>query len=203
MPTPSLLKKKGLFVVDDSIGISLLTALNYYENKGSYLLITSNLYKAQSIYSKLCSFVPQKDVLLFPSDELIRAEMLAQTKEMVATRLYTLNELINGRGKIVVANLASATRFLPNPSVFKELTIDFEVGGHYDILEIKKKLVKAGYSLVNKIDQSLQFASRGDIIDIFSVNYDKPIRIEFFDDEIESIRFFEHPKLSKPIFFIS
>lgn len=191
MSTPSLLKKKGHFVVDDSIGISLLTALNYYENKGNYLLITSNLYKAQSIYSKLCSFVPQKDVLLFPSDELIRAEMLAQTKEMVATRLYTLNELLNGRGKIVVANLASATRFLPNPDVFKTLTIDFEVGGHYDISKIKKQLIKAGYLLVNKIDQSLQFASRGDIIDIFSVNYDKPIRIEFFDDEIESIRFFE------------
>ena len=191
MSTPSLLKKKGLFVVDDSIGISLLTALNYYENKGSYLLITSNLYKAQNIYSKLCSFVPEKDVLLFPADELIRAETLAQTKEMVATRLYTLNELLNHRGKIVVANLASATRFLPNPEVFKNLTIDFEVGKHYDILEIKKQLVKAGYYLVNKIDQSLQFASRGDIIDIFSVNYDKPIRIEFFDDEIESIRFFE------------
>ena len=191
MSTPSLLKKKGHFVVDDSIGISLLTALNYFQNKGNYLLITSNLYKAQSIYSKLCSFVPQKDVLLFPSDELIRAEMLAQTKEMVATRLYTLNELLNGRGKIVVANLASATRFLPNPDVFKSLTIDFEVGGHYDISKIKKQLIKAGYLLVNKIDQSLQFASRGDIIDIFSVNYDKPIRIEFFDDEIESIRFFE------------
>ena len=191
MSTPSLLKKKGHFVVDDSIGISLLTALNYYENKSNYLLITSNLYKAQSIYSKLCSFVPQKDVLLFPADELIRAEMLAQTKEMVATRLYTLNELLNGHGKIVVANLASATRFLPNPDVFKTLTIDFEVGGHYDISKIKKQLIKAGYLLVNKIDQSLQFASRGDIIDIFSVNYDKPIRIEFFDDEIESIRFFE------------
>ena len=86
MPTPSLLKKKGHFVVDDSIGISLLTALNYYENKGNYLLVTSNLYKAQNIYSKICSFVPEKDVLLFPSDELIRAETLAQTKEMVATR---------------------------------------------------------------------------------------------------------------------
>ena len=121
MPTPSLLKKKGHFVVEDSIGISLLTALNYYENKGSYLIVTSNLYKAQSIYSKLCSFIPKNDVLLFPADELIRAEMLAQTKEMVATRLYTLNELINKRGKIVVANLASATRYLPDIDLFKTM----------------------------------------------------------------------------------
>ena len=189
--TPSLLEKKGHFVVDDSIGISLLTALNYYENNGRYLLITSNLYKAQHIYSLLCSFICSKDVLLFPSDELIRAETLAQTKEMTAHRLYVLNELLNGRGRIVVANIASATRYLPNPDTFKNYTIEFHVGGHYDIHEIKKQLVAAGYLMVSKVDQSLQFASRGDILDIFSVNYDKPIRIEFFDDEVESIRIFE------------
>ena len=189
--TPSLSVKKGHFVVDDSIGISLLVAANYYQSKDNYLLITSNLYKAQELYSLICSFVDEKDVLLFPSDELIRAETLAQTKEMIAHRLYVLNELVNNRGRIVIANLASATRYLPNPEEFKKNTIDFNVGGHYDIPDIKKRLIKAGYSLVSKIDQSLQFASRGDILDIFSVNYDNPLRIEFFDDEIESIRFFD------------
>ena len=189
--TPSLSIKKGHFVVDDSIGISLLTAFNCYKNKDKYLLITSNLYKAQKIYSLISSFLPKEDVLLFPADELIRAETLAQTKEMVSQRLYVLNELLNGRGRIVIANIASATRYLPNPETFKTQTIDFEVGEHYDIHSLKKLLIQAGYSLVNKIDQSLQFAVRGDILDIFSVNYDKPIRIEFFDDEVESIRFFE------------
>ena len=189
--TPSLSVKRGNFVVDDSIGISLLTALNYFENNDKYLLITSNLYKAQEIYSLICSFIDEKDVLLFPADELIRAETLAQTKEMVAHRLFVLNELINNRGRIVIANIASATRYLPSPELFQENTIDLKVGEHYDIRDIKKRLIKAGYNLVSKIDQSLQFATRGDILDIFSVNYDKPIRIEFFDDEIESIRFFE------------
>ena len=189
--TPSLLAKKGHFVVDDFIGISLLTALNYVNNKGKYLLVVSNLYKAQQIYSLITSFVNQEDVLLFPSDELIRAETLAQTKEMVSQRLYVLNELCEGRGKIVIANLASATRYLPDPKLFKETAVNLKVGEHYDIQELKKRLIKAGYYRVNKVDQSLQFASRGDILDIFSVNYDKPIRIEFFDDEIESIRFFE------------
>ena len=127
--TPSLSVKKGHFVVDDSIGISLLVASNYFQNKDNYLLITSNLYKAQELYSLICSFVDEKDVLLFPSDELIRAETLAQTKEMVAHRLYVLNELVNKRGRIVIANLASATRFLPDPDIFKENTIDLRVGG--------------------------------------------------------------------------
>ena len=54
-----------------------------------------------------------------------------------------------------------------------------------------KTLIENGYQRVNKIDQTLQFALRGDILDIYSVNAINPIRIEFFGDEIESIRYFD------------
>ena len=106
-------------------------------------------------------------------------------------RLFVLNEIIRGRAKIVVANLASACRFLPDPVLFSEKSIDFVKGQKYDLGEIKKNLIKNGYLKVSKVDQSLQFASRGDILDIYSVNNDNPVRIEFFDDEIESIRYFD------------
>ena len=183
--------KKGHFVVDDNIGISLLTALSFKQDNGQYLLITSNLYKAQKIYQNLVSILGSKDVLLFPTDELIRAQTLAQSKEMVAQRLYVLNEIIKGRAKIVVANLASAVRYLPNPITFSNKSLEFKKGKSYDLSVVKKDLVKSGYLKVNKIDQSLQFANRGDILDIYSVNYDNPVRIEFFGDEVESIRFFD------------
>ena len=140
------------------------------------------------------SFLSKDDVLLFPSDELIRAETIAQSKEMSAHRLYVLDEILKRKNVIVVANLSSALRFLPNPSLFKEMTFDLKVGGHYNIADVKKKLILNGYSLVNKIDQSLQFAIRGDVLDIFSVNNDYPVRIEFFDDEVESIRYFDIAK---------
>ena len=192
--TPLLQRRTGHFVVDDNNGIALLVASNYRLNKGSYLLVASNLFKAQKIYSSLVSFLSKEDVLLFPSDELIRAETIAQSKEMSAHRLYVLDEILKRKDVIVVANLSSALRFLPNPELFKKQTFTIKVGGHYNILDIKKKLISDGYSLVNKIDQSLQFALRGDVLDIFSVNNDNPVRIEFFDDEIESIRYFDIAK---------
>ena len=192
--TPLLERKKGHFVVDDNNGISLLIASNYRLNKGSYLVVASNLFKAQKIYSSLVSFLSNDDVLLFPSDELIRAETIAQSKEMSAHRLYVLDEILKRKNVIVVANLSSALRFLPSPRLFKDSTFELKVGAHYNIQDIKKKLVTDGYSLVNKIDQSLQFAVRGDVLDIFSVNNDYPVRIEFFDDEVESIRYFDIAK---------
>ena len=192
--TPLLQRRKGHFVVDDNNGIALLVASSYHLNKGSYLLVASNLFKAQKIYSSLVSFLSKDEVLLFPSDELIRAETIAQSKEMSAHRLYVLDEILKRKNVIVVANLSSALRYLPSPTLFKEQTFSLKVGGHYNILDIKKKLISDGYSLVNKIDQSLQFAIRGDVLDIFSVNNDNPVRIEFFDDEIESIRYFDIAK---------
>ena len=171
-----------------------MVASNYRLNKGSYLLVTSNLFKAQKLYSSLVAFLSNEDVLLFPSDELIRAETIAQSKEMSAHRLYVLDEILKRKNVIVVANLASALRYLPDPILFKKRTFSLEVGKHYDIQEIKRTLISDGYSLVNKIDQSLQFAIRGDVLDIFSVNNDYPVRIEFFDDEIESIRYFDIAK---------
>ena len=189
--TPLVQRKKGHFVVDDNNGIALLIAANYKESKGSYLLVTTNLFKAQKLYSSLVSFLSKDDVLLFPCDELIRAETIAQSKEMSAHRLYVLDEILKRKNVIVIANLASACRYLPDRILFKERTFNIKKGNHYDLSELRKKLVVNGYYAVNKIDQSLQFAVRGDVLDIYSVNNDYPVRVEFFDDEVESIRYFD------------
>ena len=192
--TPLFEKKVGHFVVDDNNGIALLVASSFKNKKEPYLLVTSNLFKAQQIYSSLVSFLGKDDVLLFPSDELIRAETIAQSKEMAAHRLFVLNEILNRSNVIVIANLASATRYLPSPVLFKERTFSIKKGKHYQIDDIRRKLIANGYACVNKVDQSLQFAIRGDVLDIFSVNNDYPIRIEFFDDEVESMRYFDLAK---------
>ena len=140
------------------------------------------------------SFLSKEDVLLFPCDELIRAEAIAQSKEMSAHRLYVLDEILRRKDVIVIANLASACRYLPSPELFKQRTFNLKKGEHYNLSDIRKQLVVNGYYNVNKIDQSLQFAIRGDVLDIYSVNNDYPVRVEFFDDEIESIRYFDIAK---------
>ena len=91
---PPFQSQKGHFVVDDNIGLSLLVASAYKENKKPYIVLTSNLFKAQKIFEYLSSFLPKEEILLFPSDELIRSETIAQSKELVATRLYVLSRLL-------------------------------------------------------------------------------------------------------------
>ena len=139
----------------------------------------------------MLNFLSEEDVIFFPSDELLRAESLTSGRELLSQRLYALGRLLNEKGKkILIAHPASLLRYLPDPNRFQEETIRLKVGDTYDLPKLKEKLVEMGYQGVNKIEHSLQFASRGDILDIYSVSYLDPIRVEFFGDEIDSIRNF-------------
>ena len=188
---PPLEKSSGLFVVDSDVGISILTAHFYRENTQNLLLVAPNLYKSQRLFNLITAFVPIEDVVLFPCDELIRAETLSQSKEMTAQRIFALSRILKKDARIVIANLSSASRFLPKPELFRSKILNLKVGQTVDISALKNHLAKIGYQRVSKIDQSLEFAARGDIIDVFSVNNDTPVRIEFFGDEIDSIRTFD------------
>ncbi len=184
-------EKKGVFVVDDTIGISLLLSAFFEKKPKNCIVFASNLYNAQQIFDCLSDFLDDGSVLLFPSDELLRSETLTSSKELLSQRLYVMGKLFDKKPKIVIVHPSSALRFLPPVNEFKDRIVKLSIGSTMELSDLKKKLLCSGYSLVSKIDQTLQFASRGDILDIFSVNYDNPIRIEFFDNQIESIKFFD------------
>lgn len=178
-------------VVDDTIGISLLFASFFKEKPGNYILVASNLYSAQKSYEFLLNFLDEDEVIFFPSDELLRAEQLSSSKEFLSQRLYAMSKALEKKNKIIVAHPTSLLRFLPDPEQFKKNQMILKVGDQIDIEEFKSKMIELGYTRVNKIDQTLQFAIRGDIIDFYSVGDVSPTRIELFGDEIESIKTFD------------
>jgi len=189
--TTPLREKRGSFVVDDTLGCSLLFASLFSQNPNNFAIVANNLYSAQRIYEFLLNFLNEDQVVFFPSDELLRAESLASGRELLSQRLYALGQLQSPKKKILVTHPAALLRYLPDPKRFAEETLHFKTGDHCDLTKLKARLVEMGYQGINKIEHSLEFASRGDILDVYSVSYLDPIRIEFFDDQIESIRTFD------------
>ena len=186
--------KSGNFVVDDTIGVSLLFSSFFKEKPGKFLILTSNLYVAQKVSDFIASLLGENNVFLYPFDDMLRTETLTSSKELLAQRLYVLSKALESEPKIIVTHVSALTTSLSTVKEFIMNSFKFEVGKAYNLSELKQKLVKAGYEKVNKIDQTLQFASRGDILDIYPVSHDKPIRIEFFGDEVESIHYFDLSK---------
>jgi len=178
-------------VVDDTIGIAMLFSTIYCKKPANYAIITSNLYNAQRVYELLGGFIGEDNVMLFPNDDLLRAETITSSKELMAQRLYVMDVMQGGASKILVTHALAVMRFMPEPQLFSAFNLRLKIGDRVNLESLRSKLAKSGYSRVGKIDQSMQFASRGDILDVFSVNYLRPIRIELFGDEIESIRYFD------------
>lgn len=190
-----VLKKYNLknfnFYGDEIINSFFLGLKLLQNNKDkNVLILTKNNYISNKLYNAFSLVLPKEKVILMPSDELIRVEYISQSKEMLAQQVNSLNEIIKSKNSIAIASIQSCFRFYPTKKVFLDSIIKLKVGEEIDLDFLKHKITEIGYYRVNKIDQSLQFASRGDVLDIYSLNYDDPIRIEFFDNVIESIRFF-------------
>ena len=155
------------------------------------IVIKNNLYNAQRLYERIISFLSEEECALFGADESLRVEAIASSPEMRANKVETLASLLKNPNQIIVTCPSGILRHLPSPELFKEGCFTLKVGNIEDPEELKRKLIKIGYYQTSHIDQPLTFASRGGVIDIFSINHTQPVRIEFFDDEIESIRFFD------------
>jgi transcription-repair coupling factor (superfamily II helicase) len=177
--------------LDDTLGISLVVAAAYKQTPQAINIVTSNLYNAQKVYDLLTSLLGESACLFYPVDELLRANTIANNKEMLTQRLYVMSQLMTKKPLILITHAAGVMKYLPNPQYFEQLKLLIKIGQSYQIDHLKKLLIAAGYQRVNKVDASLQFAIRGDILDISSVNLPHPVRIEFFGEEIESIRYFD------------
>lgn len=177
-------------ITDDVIGTAFLVASKYQAKREKMIVVTSNLYNSQRLYDILNTLIGEEDCLFFPYDELLRNDAVAVSKEMVSQRIYVLNEMLQRDSYVVITHTTGFLKYLPAPELFSQKSIRLKVGEDIDLASVKKLLTELGYTSVHKIDHSMQFASRGEILDIFSVNSDNPVRIELFDTQIESIRYF-------------
>lgn len=169
---------------------ALMIASSFTKRKRNMLIVKNNLYTAQKLYERLTPLL-KDDVLLFSVEESLRVEAIASSPEMLAKEIEVLDILLNNSNKICITHTGGYTKFLPEPQVFRDHSFHLKVNDSVPYEQMKHNLFCAGYQKVSYVDQPLCFACRGGIIDVYSMNYEAPIRIEFFDNEIESIRFFD------------
>ena len=184
-------KANKSFVVDSIIGTVLLALKKYNETDANVFIYAANNYDANSIFNKLSSLIDEDKIVLLPGDDLIRVEYISESKEVKSELIYGLYKIRHSKHSIVIVTPSTLYRYYPSVKTFDDSFIEIHVGDDLNINDFKSKLGELGYISVSKIDQSMEYASRGGVIDVFSLNYEDPIRIEFFDTVIESIRLFK------------
>jgi len=158
------------------------------------LILTYSDEQAQKWVNDLQTWLPEKEVMLFSSTEWLPFEVLSRSQETTADRIKILSRLLNKDEKstnlIVVAPIQAVIRKLLDPQQWQAHCLYFKVGQSYAMPEAIRLLVEAGYERQEIIEGKGQFALRGGILDIAPHDRD-PIRIEFFDEEVDSIRIFD------------
>lgn len=185
----SLLNGKSNLVVNQISDEALLVASAFLSLDRDMIIVKANQYEANVLYQELANSL-NNQCLYYPVDESFRIEALASSPEMVSQRIDTMYQMLNGKHHLLITHMHALIRYVPTTSVFKEYCLTVTVGQKIDIYQLRKQLIRAGYMVTNRVDQPFHFAKRGGIIDVFSVQYEQPLRIEFFDDEIEDIRFY-------------
>lgn len=167
---------------------ALFVSEMFKKKNENIVVVTSTLYEANKLFKLLNSYTASCH--LFPMDDFLTSESIAISPELKITRLETINKLLSHKS-IVVTHLNGYLRFLPEKNIYTEKILNLKVGEQIDRDELIRKLYSLGYHKEVIVSQTGEFGIRGYIVDIFGLSEEYPIRLEFFDDEIESIRYFD------------
>lgn len=170
--------------------LTILYYLKYFENHDdNVLIVTNSLYDANKIFRALKTYTD--DVCLFPMDDFLASVAIAISPDLKVTRLETLEHIKKNKKTIVVTNLMGYLRYLPNMNQENIFNVEIIKNKEIDREKLINTLDLFGYNRDSLVTSTGEYAIRGYIIDIFPIEESHPIRLEFFGDEIESIRHFD------------
>ena len=138
----------------------------------------------------LAFFWPNVQVLPFSITERVEFTTVARSLEGQGAQMRALSMLAWHQPVVVLATVEEVTQYVVSPQYVVSQSVHLEVSQSIERDELLEKLVTIGYERVDQVEQRGHFSVRGDIFDIFPVNSDDPIRMEFFGDEIDTMRHF-------------
>ena len=153
------------------------------------LVVTYDEQRAKEIYDDFRSFT--KQVWLYPAKDLLFYAADIHGNLMTRQRICVLRHLMEDEGGVVVTTVDGLMDHLMPLAFLKQNAVTVECGQVIDLNEWKERLTELGYERMGQVDGMGQFSIRGGIIDIFPLTEEVPVRIELWDDEVDSIRTFD------------
>ncbi len=157
-------------------------------SKKNIIFVTSNLHEAGKIYLSLSNYTDK--VWFFPMDDFLTSEAIAISPEFKISRLETINNIIKNDKNIIITNLMGYLRFLPPKQNFKNSYITLKIHDDYKMDDLVNNLYYLGYKKQTVVNMTGEIAIRGFVLDIFPINNEDPIRLEFWGDTLDSIKTF-------------
>ena len=162
-----------------------------FKNKDNELIVVSSGRAAHRLADDLAFFMPECNIVVMPEETDNQILYEAKDREHLISRIKGVHALACTEKKTaVIAPISAVMKKTVSLDRYISSVIDIELGMRIEPEELKMRLVQAGYVATSVTESAGEFTSKGGILDVFSPSAEMPYRIEFFDDEIDSIRTF-------------
>lgn len=152
------------------------------------LIIVNDAYTANRLANEIVLFNPALKVAIFPDIEILPYERLSPSKNMIAGRLTILWQISYNQLDVVIVQLGTLQTRLCPPEYLHSRVMLLKVGDKISTDNLRQKLVSSDYTHVEQVYEAGEFAIRGGIIDIMPMGSKYLVRLDLFDDEIESLK---------------
>lgn len=158
-----------------------------------WLVITETTAQAYQLQQELPFFIPHLSdkIKLFPDWEILPYDSFSPHEDIISERIGTLASLSTQTEGVLILAMSTLCHRLAPTSFIHGHSLQIKVGDKVDLDGLRQKFISAGYKLVENVYEHGEFAIRGAIVDVFAMGMHQPVRIEFFDKDIETLRTFD------------
>ncbi len=194
----TLARDGGSAFVSASLRPYVLAAIADEDPSRPTLVVAGDDRQARDLASDLRAWLAPRPVRFYPSRGVAYESHLTPPAHLVGLRVAALDALLDAEpgatragqdAPVVVVSAVALSEKVPDPSL-RPHSFTLRVGDLLDLDECMRDLVAAGYERVDQVDDRGQFAARGGLLDIYPATEDRAVRVDLFDIEIESLRWF-------------
>jgi transcription-repair coupling factor (superfamily II helicase) len=175
----------------DSLPLALANAAQ--RTNGPLVVVTPDTQRAEVLQEQLGFFLPDSTVgiAIFPDWETLPYDTFSPHQDIISERLATLNRLAEMRRGVLIIAVTTLLQRLPPRSFLYQHSLTLGRGQRLDLEAMRTRLDAAGYRCVSQVMEHGEFAVRGSLLDLYPMGSPLPLRIDLFDEEIDSIRTFD------------
>ena len=182
-------KYKNIGIYGQNLTTRALEIYNEYKQSNKTVVVLSqSKAEAEELFTILNDF--EEETYIYPEIDILKRHT-SKSNDLVQNSIKVLENLVNNIHSIIIIPIEAIYRTVKNPNNFKNNSFKISDDTIISFDDLQRKLVNMGYRRVESVDVVGEFSKRGSIVDIFSPLNEKPIRLDFFDDELDSMRTFD------------
>ncbi len=162
-----------------------------YSGQAPVLVITKSEADAARLTADINTFSGRETAMLFPAKDLTLTQVEATTGDYTGRRIEVLYRLLSGSLPMAVCSPDAAAQLTVPAEMLKSHCVTLKQGEEISLDGLTQTLAASGFSRFDAVEGRGQFSRRGAILDVFPVNSEKPVRVEFWGDEIDTLSYFD------------